>query len=126
MVKRSIKLNQGGKWGLTGGYVDRDETLAEAGAREVHEESGWTIKNMQLLTVNDNPNRANEDKQNICFVYFAQAVEETGTPDWESDEVRWYPLNELPPANQIAFDHLDDIELYKKYKAENLPLPILN
>lgn len=126
MVKRSMKLNEGGKWGVVGGYVDRDETVAEAAAREIYEETGWTIKGLTLLTINDNPNRAGEDRQNIAFVFFAQAMEQTGQPDWESDEVRWFTLEELPPREQIAFDHADEIALYQRYLAENLTLPILS
>lgn len=126
LVKRSMKLSEGGKWGLTGGYMERDETLAEGAAREVYEESGWTLRDLTLLTIKDNPNRPKEDRQNISMTYFAQAVEQTGQPDWESDEIRWWPLDQLPPRDQIAFDHADSIDLYKKYLAENLPLPILN
>ncbi|HSX45708.1 MAG TPA: NUDIX hydrolase [Candidatus Saccharimonadia bacterium] len=126
MVKRTAKLLEGGKWGIVGGFVDRDETVAEAAAREVFEETGWKIKDLTLLTYIDNPNRPNEDRQNISFVFFCEAVEQTGQPDWESDEVRWYPLNELPARAKTAFDHIDSIDLYKKYLAENLALPILH
>ncbi|HEX4774200.1 MAG TPA: NUDIX hydrolase [Candidatus Saccharimonadales bacterium] len=126
LVKRSMKLSEGGKWGLTGGYMERDETLAEGATREVYEESGWTLRGLTLLTINDNPNRPKEDRQNISMIYFAQAVEQTGEPDWESDEIRWFPLDKLPARDQIAFDHADSIDLYKKYLAENLSLPIIS
>lgn len=125
LVKRNKKLTEGGKWGLTGGYLDRDETIKQGGEREVLEESGWTIRNMTLLTISDEHSNPNENKQNIKFVFFSEAVEEVGTPDWESDEVRWFPLDQLPPTEEIAFDHPSFIELYKKYRREGLQLPIL-
>ena len=125
LTKRSQKLLEGGKWGLTGGYMDRDENLEQAGTREVMEESGWVIRNMSLLAIRGNPDRPKEDRQNVSFVFFAEAVEQTGEPDWEVDEARWFPLDRLPPAGQMAFDHLDDINLYKKYRAENLRLPVV-
>lgn len=124
LVKRTGKLLEGGKWGLIGGFVERDETLAEAAAREVLEETGWRVKDITLLTVNDRPDRAKEDRQNVSFVYFCQAVEQTGQPDWESDDVQWFDLSDLPPKDSLAFDHADDIELYQRYKKENLSLPI--
>ncbi len=123
--KRAAKLLEAGKWGLTGGFIDRDETITQAAAREVYEESGWTIKDLTLLTIRDNPDRPNEDRQNIDFVFFASAIEQTGTPDWESDEIRWFALDDLPPIDQIAFDHASDIELYKRYIKEGFSLPAL-
>jgi 8-oxo-dGTP diphosphatase len=46
--KRSKGLLEAGKWGLLGGYVNRDETVEAAASRETMEESGWTIRNMRL------------------------------------------------------------------------------
>jgi 8-oxo-dGTP diphosphatase len=120
MVKRTAKLLEGGKWGLVGGYCERDETIRQTVEREVHEETGWTVENLRLLRIVDNPNRPMEDRQNICFVYVADAVEKTGEPDWESDEQKWFSLENIPPTEMVAFDHLEDIEIYKKYLAGEL------
>jgi hypothetical protein len=49
-------------------------------------------------------------------VYTANAVKETGKHDWESDEVKWFDLNNLPKPEEIAFDHYDTIQLYLKNK----------
>lgn len=125
MVKRTAKLLEGGKWGLVGGFVDRGETLVEAAKREVFEETGWEVGNLTLLTVNDLPDRPKEDRQNVAFVYFCQALRQTGKPDWESDEQQWFALNELPAKASIAFDHADDIDLYKKYRRKNMARPII-
>jgi ADP-ribose pyrophosphatase YjhB (NUDIX family) len=113
LVKRTGRLLEGGKWALVGGFVDRDETTAQAAAREIHEETCWTVKDITLLKINDNPDRPKEDRQNISFVYVCQALEKTGEPDDESDDQQWFALDELPPAEQIAFDHFDNITFYK-------------
>ena len=116
---------EAGKWCLTGGYMDRDETIAEGAAREVLEESGWKIRDLTLLTIRDDPQRPKDkDRQNIVFVLFGQADTEVGAPDDESEEVRWFDLTDLPPRDQMAFDHADSIELYLSYKAEDLTLPV--
>ncbi|HEY5695625.1 MAG TPA: NUDIX hydrolase [Candidatus Saccharimonadales bacterium] len=126
LAKRAEGLLEAGKWCLLGGYTNRDETTEEAGVREVLEESGWSVKNLRLLRINDNPNRPHEDRQNIDFIYIADAVAEVGEKDWESDAVQWFSLDNLPARDKIAFDHLDSIMLYKKYLAEpnafSLPL----
>jgi len=115
LVKRTGKLLEGGKWGLVGGFVERDETLKQAAEREVFEETGWKVKDITLLTINDSPNRPKEDRQNIAFVYYCQATEKTGEADDESDDQQWFPLSEIPPIETIAFDHAEDIKLYKDY-----------
>lgn len=119
LVKRVSKLLEGGKWGLVGGFVERDETLIEAVEREVKEEIGWKVKDMNLLRIKDKPDRPHEDRQNISFVYTCEAVEKMNKADWESDDQQWFDLSEVPPSDQIAFDHAEDIDLYKKSKAGN-------
>ncbi len=125
LVKRTAKLLEGGKWGVIGGFMERDETISQAAEREIHEETGWKVKDMTLLTIVDRPERPQEDRQNISFVYFCTATEKTGEPDWESDDQQWFPLDELPPAEQLAFDHGSHIKVYQKYLKESLSLPYL-
>ena len=125
LIKRTGKLLEGGKWGLIGGFVDRDETLKEAVAREAKEESGYLVSNIELLTVRDNPDRPKEDRQNISFVYICEAGEKVGESDWEVDGQKWFDLDSLPLEEEIAFDHYQNIELYKEYLKSNLSLPII-
>lgn len=125
LVKRTGKLLESGKWALAGGFMDRDETITEAANREVMEETGWTIKDLTLLRINDRPDRPKEDRQNVEFVHFATAVKKTGEADAESSEQKWFDLDDLPPADEIAFDHTDSIKLYKKYLIEKFVLPVI-
>ena len=113
LVKRAERLLEGGKWSLPGGFVDRDETIKEAVAREIMEETGYEVEGITLLRVIDAPNRRNDDRQNITFVHFCTAREKVGEADDESEQQQWFLLAELPPAREIAFDHMDFINLYK-------------
>lgn len=125
LVKRAAKLLEGGKWGLVGGYVERDETTAEAAAREVLEETGYTVKDITLLTIRDNPDRPHEDRQNISFVYFCTAGEKVGDSDEEVTEQKWFSLTELPKELDLAFDHAVDLALYQTYLNQNRKLPFV-
>jgi 8-oxo-dGTP diphosphatase len=125
LVKRTKKLLEGGKWALVGGYMDRDENTRQTLVREVHEETGWTVSNIKLFRINDNPDRRNEDRQNVSFVYVCKAVKKTGNADWESDERRWFDLRSIPPPEKMAFDHIDNIRLYLKYLEKSVPLPFI-
>ncbi len=124
LVKRADKLSEGGKWGLVGGFVDRDETIKQAVAREIMEETGYEVADITLFRIIDTPNRPNEDRQNIAFVHLCAAGQRTGTPDWESTEVRWFPLSALPQEREFAFDHYSNIRLYQKYLAGGFALPV--
>lgn len=124
LVKRSPKLStEPGKWVLPAGYMERDEYLQQAAKREILEETGYTVKNITLLTINHHPNQPGNDRQNICFVFFCEAVKKIGEKDWESSEVKWFDLDTLPDPSEIGFDHLDDIQLYKKYMEKKFQLP---
>jgi len=116
-----------GKWGLIGGFVDRDETLIEAAKRESMEETGWKITNLKLFEVLDNPDRPNDsERQNFGMVFLADAVSQIPSETEEVVELRWFDMDNLPAKEQIAFDFNDVLELYKKYLKEKFPLPVLD
>lgn len=112
LVKRAKHVFRGDKWGLPGGYLDRDETLKDAVMREVKEETNLKAKIIKLFKVIDNPNRRNEDRQGVCFVYI---VSVTGVPkpqESEVSEVKWFNIDNLPKEKDFAFDHLEIINSY--------------
>ncbi len=92
-------------------------------AREVLEETGYEVGGITLFRIIDNPNHPGEDRQNVCFVHYCNALKKTGAPDLENDEQRWFSFSELPPKDEMAFDHLEDICLYREYTEKPLILP---
>lgn len=123
-TKNGKPILESGKWGLLGGFFDRDETLLEAARREVMEESGWSIREPYLFAINDSPHRPMEDRQNVDMIYVADADQRLGGHDEEVKELRWFDLDMLPPDNEIAFDHALALKLYKKHLTTPLELPI--
>lgn len=114
-----------GKWSLIGGYLSRDETIEQGLKREVREESGWEVENLQLFHIKDNPDRKGSDRQNVEFVFIVEAKNKVGESDEEVKELKWFDLDNLPPDDQIAFDHGGDLKLYIKCLKENFPLPFI-
>lgn len=115
LTKRAGNLLETGKWCLPGGYMDRDETLVQGIEREVLEETGWKVKNVEFMSFIDNPDRPNDgERQNIGINFICQAAEQVGESDHEVSEQKWYDLDKLPPADQIAFDHGLVIDEYRK------------
>jgi 8-oxo-dGTP diphosphatase len=125
MVKRAPGLLDANKWSLIGGYMELDETIAQTAHREIHEETGWEVSNLQLLAIIDQPERPSDDRQNIAFVFFCEATEQTGKPDAESTEVKWFSFDTLPTRKEIAFDHAHMIDLYMRYMQNSLAIPVL-
>lgn len=115
-------ISESGKWGLLGGFFGHGENLIQAAKREVMEESGWEIDNLKFFRINDNPRRPHEDRQNVDMIFIADAVKQTGKSDEEVSRLQWFDLDKIP---EMAFDHKDSVELYKKYLKEKFILPLL-
>jgi len=98
-----------GKYCMPCGYLDYDETIAQAAQREVKEETGLTfpVTDFKLVTINDNP--FDDKRQNVTFRYLVKSdilVNELElmftTKNSEKDEV-----------SSIRFIKLSNIELYE-------------
>ncbi len=127
LVKRTGKWLETGKWALPGGFLDRNETGAQAAVRETREETGYEAKVIKLFQVNDNPVRPHElNRQNVSLVYLMKPIKKVGGHDAEVSETKWFDLNKLPPAKSFAFDHLDTIKLYKFTLQKRFRLPFVN
>jgi len=123
MVKRAPHLSEGGKWGLPGGFLDRDESLVEGVLRELLEETGWTGEVRSLLRINSRPDRPREDRQNVAFDFVVAPLALVGVPDQEQTAVEWIPIDRLPRLDSLAFDHGESIALYLDARGRAPALP---
>lgn len=126
LVKRAPQSVSGNKYALPGGFLNRNETIKQAVLREIKEETGYQATIINLLTVIDNPRRQGEDRQNISFVFIAAPQNKITSHDHEVTEIKWFNLDQLPPAEEIAFDHYQIINLYLKTRQKNIKMPILD
>ena len=107
-----MQRSDNGHWGLPGGYVEPGESVAEACAREVQEETGWTVAVGRLLGVYSDPDRqvidygdgARVQAVNLCFEAIALAEGEPTTPE-ETLQIGFFAPDALPgpfvPIHQI-------------------------
>lgn len=119
LVKRASHLSNPNKYALPGGFLDHDETTEEAVLREVMEETGYKAEVLSLFRVNDNPNRPQEDRQNVTFVFLIEAKEKIKNHDKEITNVSWFKLDKLPSEDQFAFDHYENIQMYIEYASHS-------
>ena len=124
LVKRAPNLSEGGKWGLPGGFLDRDETVANSVLRELLEETGWKGRVVTLLRVNSRPDRPHEDRQNVAFDFVIEPLEKQGEPDAESSDVQWMKLEHVLSLD-LAFDHMEAVRSYVDFRRRLVVAPIL-
>ena len=92
-----------GSWALPGGFVDANERLADAARRELVEETGVTVADLEQLYTAGDPGR-DPRGWTVTVAYLAQVAPDALTPVAadDADAVGWFALDELPP---LAFDH---------------------
>lgn len=92
-----------GAWALPGGFVQIDESLDAAAARELQEETGVEHLYLEQLGSFGEPGRDPRERV-ITVAYFAivNLFDHEIRADSDADEVGWFP-SEDPP--ELAFDH---------------------
>lgn len=103
-----------GSWALPGGFVETEEDLPEAAARELVEETGLSLSagSLHQLGAYGRPGR-DPRMRTVSIVYWAR-IPDPGDPVGASDAASssWIPVDEaLADDFALAFDHhsiLDD------------------
>ena len=101
-----------GCWCMPCGYLDYNETIKEAAAREVFEETGVKLNanNLILFYINDNPN--DDKRQNVTFRYrytIKENIEDIKLTSKNSEEeevssIKWIPIDDIDNY-KWAFNH---------------------
>jgi ADP-ribose pyrophosphatase YjhB (NUDIX family) len=90
-----------GKWTLPGGWADVGTSLGEAVVKEAKEESGYLVKPVRILAVQDRPRHNIPPIPEHTWKIFVEAsILEEGKPDnLETDGVGFFSLDDLPPLS---------------------------
>jgi 8-oxo-dGTP diphosphatase len=98
-----------GKWALPGGFVQMDEALDEAAARELEEETGVKDVYLEQLYTFGAPQRDPRERV-VTVAYYALIPSDRISIRAASDAeaVGWFGMDELP---RLAFDHADILNM---------------
>lgn len=105
-----------GKWGLLGGLMELGESPEETARREVFEEAGIKVNQLQLIDVFSGASYfiklANGDEfQSVTVAYYTNSYEGTiAVNQEEAIELKFFPVTELP--EYIVGSHKKMIETY--------------
>jgi 8-oxo-dGTP diphosphatase len=97
-----------GSWALPGGFVDEGEDLPIAAARELKEETGIEMDNLEQLGAFGKPGR--DPRQHTISIayagYASDGAEATAADD--AADAQWFSVSALP---DLAFDHADIVAI---------------
>lgn len=107
-----------GKWSVISGFIDYDETLKECCIREVHEETGVNIKDIELTRrdIEDDPHREGQVIliRHSGFLWDGikqELTDKYSEPD-EVADIKWIPISELEKYNWTSIKHIQKIREY--------------
>ena len=105
------------QWALPGGFLEDEEPLVDGARRELEEETGLKVQNLEQLHTFGTPGRDPRGRT-ISIVFLGEVFSEEkvkGADD--AAEADWFSMDDLPP---LAFDHADILEVARKqYLSQN-------
>ncbi len=92
-----------GRWALPGGFVDEGEKLADAARRELREETGVAVVELEQLYAAGDPGRDPRGwTVSVVFLARGDAKKLKAKAADDAADVGWFPLDDPP---EMAFDH---------------------
>lgn len=103
LVKRSLPPFEG-KWALPGGFVRKNESLDEAAARELEEETGVKSVFLEQLYTYGDPRRDPRGRVFTVAYYALINPDQVLRAATDVSAAAWFPLSAVP---RLAFDHTE-------------------
>lgn len=95
------------KWALPGGFLEEDETLENAAARELEEETGLTNVNLIQMEAYGAIGRDPRGRTiSIAFMGLLDKEEIVAGAD-DAMNAKWFDITNLP---ELAFDHAEIVD----------------
>lgn len=95
------------QWSLPGGFLEMDESLETGALRELKEETGLKMENLQQIGAFGALGR--DPRGRTISVAFAGKINNSGEVQGgdDAEDAKWFSLEDLPA---LAFDHAEIIK----------------
>ena len=93
-----VRERADGKWTLPGGWVDVNDSPAQAIAREIHEESGYQARAVKLAALLDRRKHPHPPSVHHIYklMFLCELTGGSATVSTETDAVSFFPVTALP------------------------------
>ncbi len=100
-----------GQWAFPGGFMNMDETTEQCAVRELEEETGLKVCNIQQIGAYSKVDR--DPRGRTVTVAYLAIIDKPETVKGLDDaaKAQWFPLSALP---KLAFDHEEILKDAKK------------
>ncbi len=96
-----------GFWGIPGGFLDEGEDPLDGLRRELREETGLEVEPQRFLGIwMDRYGGDSTAEATLNLYWTAQVVGGEAAPADDVSELRWFGRNELPAADELAFENV--------------------
>ena len=118
-----VRERSDGKWSLPGGWVDVNDSPAEAVAREIFEESGYRARAVKLASLVDRQRHPHPPSVHHIFKLFFLCELFDGSPTIsnETDAIDFFPLNGLPELSTSRVTLGQIQKMYEHHRHPDLP-----
>jgi ADP-ribose pyrophosphatase YjhB (NUDIX family) len=104
LLARRASEPDAGKWDAPGGFLEEGEEALEGLERELAEETGLTIEPTEFVgAFVDSYGDGARQVSVLNLVWAARVVAGDPAPADDVEELRWFPRDELPPVEELAF-----------------------
>lgn len=107
------RRNEPHGWALPGGFVDEGETVEHAAIREAKEETSLDVTLTSQFAVYSDPRR--DPRQHTLSVVFLATCSQ-GEPRAEDDATALRFITEMPPEDELVFDHAHILRDYFAFR----------
>lgn len=98
-----------GRWAIPGGFIGIDEDLEAAARRELLEETGVTVGELEQLHTFGRPDRDPRERViTVAWMTILRAGRASIRAASDAADAAWFPMRALP---ELAFDHREILAL---------------
>jgi ADP-ribose pyrophosphatase YjhB (NUDIX family) len=117
-----VREKADGKWAMPGGWADIGDTPAVTVAREIREESGFTVRVEKLVGVYDaNHTQPLEFFHAYKLIFLCSILSGEATPSYETPDVDFFGQNNLPPLSENRTNNRFLDEVFAHYENAGRP-----